>query len=58
MLKAIRGNIVKAFIKQIVMTEAMGFALNKMIAPVIEQIQRQHLTYEQLVALAAEVQEA
>jgi hypothetical protein len=36
----------------------MGFALNKMIAPVIEQIQRQHLTYEQLVALAAEVQEA
>jgi hypothetical protein len=58
MLKAIRGNIVKAFIKQVVMTELMGIALNKMIAPVIEQIQRQHLSYEELIALAAEVHEA
>jgi hypothetical protein len=57
-LKSIRGNIVKAFIKQIVLTEVLGKALQQMIAPVMEQIQRQHLTYEQLIALAAEVEQA
>jgi hypothetical protein len=55
-LKSIRGNLLKAFISQIVMTEAMGLALNKMISPVVEQMQRRQLTYEELVALAAEVQ--
>jgi hypothetical protein len=59
MVKAIRAGLVKEFVKQLVIGEIMSRAISHFIIdPVVEQMQREHLTYQQLIALADEVEPA
>jgi hypothetical protein len=58
LVRGLRQNLIVAFVRQYVMIEAMGWAVNQMISPVISEIQRRSFTFDELLALAGEVEQA
>ncbi len=57
-VQALRQDLLYAFVTHVAQFEVMGRVMGLMLEPVIAEMQREQLTLEQLLALAAEVEPA